>query len=413
MDIDFETKLIECLDALENHEPIDQILARYPEDATRLRPMLATAGALPTLRMEPSEAVKAKSRGTFLSQARALRQTPPRRTGFVSRILTSFVAVALVCIVLGAGAVAASGSSLPGDPLYGLKRAVENVRLSVADTASRGALAAQFERTRIDETEALVEAGRSTKVEFVGTIKSMQSDTWLVDKVTVQVNPATRIEGEPAIGRRAQVEGITSPNGLQATSIKIETGNEPTPESTPKPTATTEPTSTPRPSNTPAPTATRTPVPAVPTSESTAVPTTAPTAEPTQVEMTGDVQSISAQAWIIDGQTIEINAQTEINGNIAVGQRVKVKANRTADGRMVAAQIELTGNSNGNNGNQNNNANSNNNGNSNDNANSNQNTNDNSNSNDNHNGNSNDNTNSNQNTNDNSNSNDNHNGNDG
>ncbi|HEY4722431.1 MAG TPA: hypothetical protein VII92_11320, partial [Anaerolineae bacterium] len=106
MDIDFETKLIECLEALEHHEPIDQILARYPEDAMQLRPMLATADALPTLRMEPSEAVKTKSRETFLSQARALRQTPPRRTGFVSRILTSFVAVALVCAVLGAGAVA-------------------------------------------------------------------------------------------------------------------------------------------------------------------------------------------------------------------------------------------------------------------------------------------------------------------
>ena len=279
MDIDFETKLIECLDALDHHEPIEQILARYPEDAVRLRPMLVTAAALPTLRMEPSEAVKTKARTNFLSQAQALRRVPPRRIGLVSRVLTSLAAVALVCIVLGTGAVAASGSSLPGDPLYGLKRTVENVRLSLADTTVRVALATQFERTRIDETEALVEEGRSAEVEFAGTIKSMQSDTWLIDKVTVQVNPTTRIEGEPAIGRRAQVEGLTSPKGLQATSIKIEAGNDPTPESTPKPTATIEPTSTPHPSNTPAPRATRIPAP----TESIAEPTIEPTVEPTGV----------------------------------------------------------------------------------------------------------------------------------
>ena len=284
MDIDFETKLIECLNALEKHEPIDQILARYPKDAAQLRPMLVTADALPTLRIEPSEAVKTKAREAFLSQAKALRQTSPRRISFVSRILTSFVAVALVCVVLGAGAVAASGSSLPGDPLYGLKRTVENVRLSLADTTVRGALTTQFEQTRIDETEALVETGRSTEVEFAGTIKAMQSDAWLVDKVTVQVNPATRIEGKPGIGRRAQVEGITDPKGLQATSIVIESGGA-APDSTPTPTLLPEPTSTRRPSATPTPTTTSTSTPAGPALEPSVEPTNEPTisttAEPT------------------------------------------------------------------------------------------------------------------------------------
>ena len=282
MDIEFEVKLIECLDALEKHEPIEQILARYPEEAARLRPMLETAHALLSLRMEPSEAVKTKSRETFLSQAQALRQTSPRRIGFVSRLLISFVAVALVCVVLGAGAVAASGSSLPGDPLYGLKRAVENVRLSAADTTVRGALVTQFERTRIDETEALVEAGRSTQVEFVGTIKSMQSDAWLVDKVTVQVSSDTRIEGEPIVGRRAQVEGLTGSKGLQATSIKIEGGNDATPQSTPEPTLLPEPTATRRPSATPTPTITPISTPTGPALEPSVEPTTQPTVEPTR-----------------------------------------------------------------------------------------------------------------------------------
>ena len=58
MDAQLEVKLIECLDALAQGESVEQILARYPQDAAQLRPLLQTAAGLPALRMEPSEAVK-------------------------------------------------------------------------------------------------------------------------------------------------------------------------------------------------------------------------------------------------------------------------------------------------------------------------------------------------------------------
>lgn len=439
MDAQLEVKLIECLDALAQGESSEQILARYPQDAAQLRPLLQIAAGLPALRMEPSEAVKMRSRQKFIAQADMLRRTPKRKSmGFFPRFATGFVAAGLVAIVLSTGAVAASGSALPGDPLYSVKRTVENVRLSTAGSpVMRDELQREFEQRRRDEANELLDAGREGEVEFTGPIESIQPNAWIVGGLVVEVDTNTSIVGTPQINRVAEVKGVTGPGGMRASSITIESAGEsdktPPAEGTSTPEA-RESTETPQPSSTPATTdaPTRTPAPAASsTPTATPRPTARPrpsatppptaTAEPVEVEFTGGVQAIEAATWNIDGTTIGVNASTEIRGSINVGQRVKVKALRQGNGQLIALSIEPidggsggggssggggNGNQNGNptpeptenhnqNGNENQNQNGNdsnsNDGNSNDNANSNENRNENHNSNENSNDHSNDN----------------------
>ena len=404
MDSQLEAKLIECLSALEQHESIDQILARYPQDAARLRPMLEVAVALPTLQMTPSEATQAQAREAFLAQASDLRDQRKRRpSARLPRLLSAFAAVALVCVVLGAGVVAAS-SALPGDPLYGLKRTVESARLALSlGDASRSALAAQFEQTRRDEITALIHAGREAEVEFLGTIEALQPGVWTVSNVNVIIGDTAQISGDPAVGRIAQVHGQTSRDGLLASRITVEPGRPPTPAPTPAPSATPDKRPTPPATESPAPSltpsATRTPAP----------PAVTPTPEAVEVEFTGIVQSIDPQAWTFsEGTVVEIAANTQIGDSISVGQQVKVQAFQLPNGRLIARQIERINA--GGNGNANQNTNDNQNSNDNQNTNNNDNGNDNQNTNTNDNENHNENSNSNSNENDNSNnSNDNHN----
>lgn len=75
--------------------------------------------------------------------------------------LTAVSLVAGVALLLGAnGAVAASASALPGDALYGVKRAVERVSLAMhRDAAGRAGLHLKFAATRVSEVEALVASG--------------------------------------------------------------------------------------------------------------------------------------------------------------------------------------------------------------------------------------------------------------
>jgi hypothetical protein len=405
MNVEFEIKLIEALDALDHGEPLDAILARYPESAADLRPMLSTTAALPTLRMQPSEAQKMKSRQAFLKQGAALRQASQRRTklGFVPRLATMFAAFSVAFAVFGGGAVAASGSALPGDPLYGLKLTVENARLTfTVDTAARTALQAQFDQQRRREANALLDAGRETEVQFSGPIESIQPDAWVIGGLVVRIDANTQINGRPQIDRLANVRGLTGRTGLRALVITLEQTAEPTPE---VPTATPEPTDTPAPTATPNPIVTPEPTEPRPTREP---PTATPVPpKPVSIEFTGSVNNQTATSWIIDGATVVIDANTVFKGNIGVGQRVKVQALRYANGRLLATQIELLsdgggggGGDNGQNGNSNDNGGSDNNRNSNDDQNDH---------NDNHNSNDDNHNNDNKNSNDdNHNSNDNH-----
>jgi hypothetical protein len=348
MDAQLEVKLIECLDALAEGESVEQILARYPQDAAQLRPLLQTATRLPALRMEPSEAQKIKSRQTFIAQADLLRRTSKRKTmGFLPRFVTGFVAAGLVAVVLSTGVVAASGSALPGDPLYSVKRTVENVRLSAASSpVQHDELQREFEQRRRDETNELLDTGRESEVEFTGPIESIQPNAWIVGGLAVEVDANTAINRTPQLNRLAEVKGVTGPRGLRASSITIEpTGeSDETPEA--KGTAipeVKESTETPEPTETPQPTETETPV-RTPQPTRTLRPTEPPrptaTAEPVEVEFTGNVQAIGATTWNIDGTTLGVNANTEVRGSINVGQRVKVKALRQGNGQLIAVSIE-------------------------------------------------------------------------
>jgi len=349
MDAALETQLIECLSALESGEPIEQILARYPEDATRLRPMLETAVALPALRMEPSQEVKSKSRKAFLVQAAALSGTVrPRRARFFSRPLATFAAMALAFVIVS-GVVAASASALPGDPLYSVKRLVEDARLSLAsDTPSRDALFAQFYQERIDEITALLAAGREAEVEFSAIIESIRPDAWAVAGLRVGVVGSTRIEGDPQVGRRAQVRGRTMGRMLIATSITVEDKKEPTPAPTPglESTRTSQPQITPTPTTGSGPSPSNTPQPrpspsntSLPTPTSNSGPSPSNTPQPEEVRFEGILESINGNIWVVAGQEVIVTGSTRIDDNPQIGDLVEVRSLRHPDGSLIATRI--------------------------------------------------------------------------
>jgi hypothetical protein len=392
MDSGFELKLIDCLSLLDDGEPVERILARYPDEAEQLRAILEVATALPALRLDPSEAARVESRRAFLNQAHDLRETVrPRRFWLPARLAIGLAALALAFVFVG-GAVSAASSALPNDPLYSVKRGVEDARLLLASQAERASLARQFEQRRRDEVARLLDDRGTAAVAFDGQLQELQPGRWIVSGLMVRLDPATAVTGTPGIDARLHVQGHTENGQLHATSIQIEPGTglllTATPTVTPSesrrtegPTATTQPsathvptptaTATARPSATPtprlapSPTATLIPAPA-PTARpepTAALPTqaplaTQPPAPPTQeseqeveVEFSGTVESIGS-VWRIGGRTVEIDGSTEIRDTMNVGDSAKVRAVRLADGRLIARRIERLdshdGNQNGN-----------------------------------------------------------------
>ncbi|HET9848169.1 MAG TPA: DUF5667 domain-containing protein [Candidatus Dormibacteraeota bacterium] len=163
---DLSGPLAECLKAVEEKRNLQQILRRYPADRDELIGMLRLSLDLNGLGAPAADpAFRLRARNRMLAVA-AQRRHERGRTPLailprpVLRLaLAGAFAVALA--VGGLTAAAASQSSLPGDPLYGVKLGAERLQLAVTlDSASRARLQLHFADVRLDEAQRLFSLGR-------------------------------------------------------------------------------------------------------------------------------------------------------------------------------------------------------------------------------------------------------------
>ena len=62
------------------------------------------------------------------------------------------------------------------------------------------------------------------------------------------------------------------------------------------------------------------------------------------VAFTGIVEAMNGTQWTVSGQTLTLDPQASLDPNIGVGDRVKVEANVSADGSVVALKVESPAN---------------------------------------------------------------------
>jgi len=166
---DFENILNDCLDRLIKGEAIESCLARYPEYAIELEPLLKTA-------LEARLAATLQPRAEFRQRAgiefqKAIGEMPAKAIRHTFRWQLRWaipLAVFLVLFSGGAGTVVAATNSLPGSPLYGIKLATEQVQLTFAFSAeSKAELYVRFVDYRVAEIVRMAEEGDFLQVEQV------------------------------------------------------------------------------------------------------------------------------------------------------------------------------------------------------------------------------------------------------
>jgi len=117
-------------------------------------PRLVTEGPLEDANARSSVAQTEAQRS---SVAAAIQQTASRlRSLHLGRPLGVAVAAFTLFAALVGGAVFLSNKALPGDPLYGVKRASEDARLSMTHGVQRGKTLTDMATTRVDEVQGLL-----------------------------------------------------------------------------------------------------------------------------------------------------------------------------------------------------------------------------------------------------------------
>ncbi|RME47229.1 MAG: hypothetical protein D6791_06405, partial [Chloroflexi bacterium] len=288
MSQDFERRLAEALAGLDQGKEIDRVLIEFPDEADELAPLLeAAAYAREALDFfePPSVAGLAAGRRRML-EAAARKRTQAESRWWESALASlgnwlraSARGIAVVALLLallgvaGGATVVAAADSLPGDVLYPVKRAAEQVRLALAtNPAARAELQMRYNRERQAEAQAVAAMGRRARLRFEGMLERRLDDTWIVDGIQLVVEPAA-VEGEPVEGSLVVVDVMSPGDGtLHAEHMTVHGGphmpsgpatrpgggpmhgpSRPVPSATPTPTAmapaatvlpTAEPTST-------------------------------------------------------------------------------------------------------------------------------------------------------------------------
>lgn len=217
-----------CLQDLESGADLETVLARFPEHADELRPIVTAAAQARSVSVsEPSPETIRRGRARVLQHAAELREesvrSRRRSIPILQRLTLAFSLAAFLLMLSGFGLLNASASSLPGDSLYTVKRGWENVRLTfVLDPSERSLLETQFYYERLSEVTQLLSLGKQSPVEFAG-MYIQSGDLIYVSGVQVVVHadtllPANGLEN----GMAVLVNGNTNSSGwVDAVSIEI------------------------------------------------------------------------------------------------------------------------------------------------------------------------------------------------
>ena len=380
MDARYHEALEDCLVSIERGADMDSCLSRYPDLAGELRPVLETALLASGLKNDhvPNAAMQ-RSRTRVLGEAAKLRSRPRAKPSFLRFPRLALVVLAFVLIVFLSwrGLLVASAKSLPGDPLYHVKRAAENVSMRVVpNNEAKLNIQAEINERRVGEVITLLKLGRVEPVQFEGVVTEQSPDRWIVDGVPVHLNQSTAITGKIENGMVVEVVGQTQPEGwviadsiwlhsyeligmvesisstrwiISGTEVQISHASQLDPaihigdkvivlveiENNQilhaeailrllQPSIIDEI----EPSPTPSPVQGATPAPQTPLVFK-------------DVEFSGTVGSISALEWQVGGTKIIITPDTKIQDKISVGDQVRVHAKIAQDGSVLALEIVL------------------------------------------------------------------------
>jgi hypothetical protein len=216
---DFGTRLDRCLDALRDGRSLHRVLQQSPAERDELIDLLRVSTDVAQLQLPaPDPAFKLRTRNLMLAVA-AHRRASAARSRWVARpVFRLALAVGLSGALLGAGIVAASAQSLPGDPLYQVKRGMERVQLGLTlDPAANARLRMQLATRRVSEAGQLSAQGRVA--EALSLITAFDSDVAELGRQVVaaplQPADAGRLERDVSQGQ-AEADG-----GLEAVAADL------------------------------------------------------------------------------------------------------------------------------------------------------------------------------------------------
>jgi hypothetical protein len=167
--IKIEDILDNCLERLFKGESIEDCLRDYPGQASELEPLLKTSFALlqksAAIQANPEFKARVHSQLQGMLHAKGGKAEKKAIVPIWRRRWAMAMTTVLVILLAGIGTVAASADALPDEPLYAVKLAEEQVRVSLAfSDMDRAELHIQFAERRAAEIAEIARQGKGDEI---------------------------------------------------------------------------------------------------------------------------------------------------------------------------------------------------------------------------------------------------------
>jgi hypothetical protein len=239
---EIERILDDCLDRMRDGKSLQTILNDYPQCAPQLESLLKTAELGKYLpRYTSSPIAKKEGNIRLLNEVKVMKlrqkfqnnETKRKNLRFTERVRNEFdklyqvkeninmklvfrltTYLLMTVIVAGFFTVGASASSLPGEPLYGIKRGWEKAQMALTfSEKNQQELENKLEQIRQEEVASLLSVGRSERVEYYGVIENKEELVWIIGGNLVKITSETELMGELENGAWVKVEAFTQEDG--------------------------------------------------------------------------------------------------------------------------------------------------------------------------------------------------------
>ncbi len=219
----------ECYERLLQGESVESCLKRYPKEATKLEPLLKVASTLHTkaasiqARPEFKWQTGIRLEGAFLYNQRQ-KLAAVKASISLRRSWALALTIILAALIAGAGTAAASTQALPDEPLYPVKLATEQVRLSLAfSDIAKTELHARFAENRAWEIAQMVPQGESTNIVMVTERLDAhleQAEECALHTPTVKAPEEKALAPTPVPAPAPLVTSATAPQSAKAAKLR-------------------------------------------------------------------------------------------------------------------------------------------------------------------------------------------------
>ena len=226
--VNIEELFEECVKRIAAGADLEEVLAEFPVQAEKLRPMLQAVWSLQQFSAEikPPYSAQLLSRAQFLTTAAGMESATQKR-GFRFNLFhlrlaaSSAILISILAAVLLLGTGFASADALPGDIFYPVKIMVEQMQINlVQDPPARLQMENVYDDRRQAEVARLTKMQRVEQVTFSGFLQKSEAGTWQVGSVDL-IFPAG--SPDPAAFEDAYVEiaGKSDSHVVEVQSIQL------------------------------------------------------------------------------------------------------------------------------------------------------------------------------------------------